>query len=504
MKRLTCVGLALTIAACNGPNTGPTIDPSLLNLDRQIDGFEDVVDGEDEIDSYDVNMCVSNSGNIYVAWRDDREGPSDVWFNRSTDGGANWLPAPRRVKQGRGNATGVHMTCSGERVYVVWEDDRDGETGYENIYLNFTADGGDTWEDDDVSIDADPEGFAISLGPRVVIGQGKVHIVWYDQIEGAPDVYVATSSNAGKSFGVPSRVSGSREDGGAGEAWSGNPEIAMDSDGRLYVAWEDTKNGKQDIFFSGRADSEMEFGPQKRVDTGDTRGSNYSFAPRLEADGGHVYVVWHDGRSGEHRDIYMNYSADGGVTWLEEAVRVETDAQGFSESLNPDIIVEGDTAHIVWQDARNVGYDVFYRKSVAGDAASAEEEVRLDVTDDEGVGNSVQPRITKREDVIGVLWMDLRADGGDGYNDLYYAYLDLAEEEPAWSDDLRLDSIGAGSSFTEDHHMAIHEGSVYATWVDGRSGSRDVFFSSVLLGASVDSLELLAEAEAQAEAQGQQ
>jgi hypothetical protein len=180
---------------------GPTIDPSLLNLDRQIDGFEDVVDGEDEIDSYDVNMCVSNSGNIYVAWRDDREGPSDVWFNRSTDGGANWLPAPRRVKQGRGNATGVHMTCSGERVYVVWEDDRDGETGYENIYLNFTADGGDTWEDDDVSIDADPEGFAISLGPRVVIGQGKVHIVWYDQIEGAPDVYVATSSNAGKSFG---------------------------------------------------------------------------------------------------------------------------------------------------------------------------------------------------------------------------------------------------------------------------------------------------------------
>jgi hypothetical protein len=499
MKRVLLASLAVLGASCTDGTTDKGVDPSDFNIDVQIDGFAGLEEGSDTYDSRDVNMCATVDGRVYVVWRDERQGPSDVWFNVSKDGGLTWAVAPIRVKQGRGNATGVHMTCSGSRVYVVWEDDRDGETGYENIYMNFTADEGATWEQDDIAIDNDPDGFAISLGPRVALWNGRVHVVWYDQVEGAPDVYMATSANGGKRFGPPVRVSGSQEDDGAGAAWSGNPEIALDQDGRAYVTWEDTRNGKQDIFFAGRADAETEFGPQKRIDVGDTRGDNYSFAPRIGADGGHTYIVWHDGRSGANRDIYMNYSPDSGETWLDAAVRVETDAMGFAESLNPDLIVEGNTAYIVWQDARNGGYDIFYRKVVAGDVEGADEEVRLDATDDEGAGNSAYPRITKQDSKIAVLWMDYRSDGGDGYNDLYYSFTDLAVEEPVWSDDVRVDSIGAGSSFTEDHHLAIYEDQLLSSWVDGRSGTRDVFFSRVTLGEAVDSLEDLAEAQAKAE-----
>lgn len=494
MKRIMLASVALAGVSCSG--TGPKDLPNIedLNLDVQIDGFADLEDAQDDVESYDVNMCVAAGGRIYVVWRDDREGStSDVWFNMSGDAGLTWLPAPRRIKQGTGDATGVHMTCSGPRVYAVWEDDRDGETGYENIYLNFTGDEGDSWQDDDIPIDADPDGYAISLGPRVALHEGQVHVVWYDQIEGAPDVYVATSANGGRRFADPVRVSGNREDDGAGEAWSGNPEMSVNDAGRVHVAWEDTRNGKQDIFFAGRNDGVVEFEPQKRVDTGDTRGSNYSFAPRIASDGDHVYVVWHDGRAGLHRDIYMNYSADGGETWLESAERVESDAMGFSESLNPDLVVEGDTAYIVWQDARNVGYDIYYRRIVAGNPATADEEVRLDVSDTPGAGNSVQPKIVKRDSVIAVLWMDHREDAGEGYNDLYYNWIDLAAEEPAWDEDHRVDSIGAGTSYTEQHQLDIQDGYLFASWIDGRSGTRDIYFSRVELGQAVDSRELLAE-----------
>ena len=81
-------------------------------------------------------------------------------------------------------------------------------------------------------------------------------------------LYLATSLNQGKRFGLPMRVSGSREEDGAGEAWSGNPEIAVDGAGEAFVAWEDTRNGKQDIFFSSLPDGGAEFGAQKRIDEG--------------------------------------------------------------------------------------------------------------------------------------------------------------------------------------------------------------------------------------------
>jgi hypothetical protein len=501
MKRALWASLALLGAGCTGgdgsKDTGLAGD---LNLDVQIDGYDNRESpGQDSVDSIDVNSCVTADGRVYVVWSDDREGPSDVWLNSSADGGLTWLVAPIRVKQGRGNASGVNMTCSGSRVYVVWEDDRDGETGYENIYMNFSVDGGVNWEEDDIAIDNDPDGFAISLGPQVSLWNGRVYVVWYDQVEGAPDVYVATSTNGGKRFDEPVRVSGNREDDGAGEAWSGNPVMAVSSEGVAQVVWEDTRNGRQDIFSAVRGDGAVEFEAQKRIDIGDERGSAYSFAPRLGSDGEHAYVVWHDGRGRANRDIYMNYSSDGGSTWLGAAVRVETDTPGLNESLNPDLHVVGDVAHVVWQDNRDNGYDIYYRAITAGDVESGDSEERLDTTDSKGAGNSVEPRITVLDDVVAVLWRDLRADPEKGYNDLYYNFIDFSEEEPAWGDDLRVDSIGEGSSYTEDHTPHLYDGELLTTWADGRSGTLDVFFSRVLLGQSIDTLEAYYELTAEQE-----
>jgi hypothetical protein len=489
-----------------------------FNFDMEIDG-----DGQDynnpnpdwqpDLDeSFDVRTCLSGDGTLYAIWykvpyADDggelvQNGFRDVFFNRSNDGGLTWLAEPIRVKQGPGDASGVDMACNGERIYVVWEDDRDGETGYQNIYVNFSTNGGDTWEPEDKPIDNDPDGFAISLGPKIVLYEGQVHVVWYDQVEGAPDIYISTSINAGRKFNEPVRVSGLRtseeeEDDLAGTSWNGNPQIAIDNTGTIYVVWESTKNGRQDIFAATSGNGGQSFNPQKRVDTGDERGANYSFAPRIGVSNGNAYVVWHDSRSGDRRDVYMNYSSDAGGTWFEGAVRVEQrTAEGFTESIFPDLVVDGDKAHIVWQDAgQDAGYDIYYRVATAG-AFGEDDEVRLD-KDEEGAGNSAYPRITKDGSVIAVVWADYRNDPGAGYNDLYYNYIDLAAEESAWlEEDLSLKSLDEGQSFTEDHTIHLLDGQLLTTWVDGRNGNRDVFFSRVGLGEAVESLSIYEEFQA--------
>lgn len=517
MTRSMTLGSLALLAACTGTTTTPPEGP--FNFDVEIDGGGQDYNNPDpewtpDLDeSFGPKMCVADNGTIYVVWQlvpyaDEggrlvQAGFSDVFFNRSRDGGATWLPSPIRVKQGPGDASGVDMACNGDRVYVVWEDTRDGETGYQNIYLNYSTDGGDTWENDDKAIDNDPEGFAISLGPKVLLDEGRVHVVWYDQVEGAPDVYMATSINAGRKFEAPVRVSGNRdeEDPDAGTSWNGNPQMAI-SGGRIYVVWETTKNGRQDIFGSVSGNNGQSFNPQKRIDTGDERGSNYSFAPRLAADGQNAYVVWHDSRSGARRDVYMNYTSDGGSNWLDAAVRVESlTGEGFTESIFPDVVAEGDAAHIVWQDAaQDAGYDIYYRKATAGSFGETA-EVRVD-TDDQGAGNSAHPHLALDGGQIAVIWQDYRNDAGAGYDDLTYNYFDPAAEEPAWlEEDLALKSVDPGTSFSEGQQSILRDGVLYSVWVDGRNGSRDVFFSQVALGDAVESLAIYEQLAAAAQGQ---
>lgn len=539
------LSLVIVLASCDGSELKIPCDP--CNFDTEIDGggldWNAAINDPDlakdwkpdTSDSYDAQMCVAGE-RIYVVWyqvnyrldsagqpvvdptgQKSIDGFIDVYFNRSLDGGITWLAEPARIKQGPGNASGVSMDCAGDRIYVAWEDDRDGKTGYQNIYLNFSTDAGDSWQPDDIPLDNDSEGVAISLGPKVAMYEGQVHVVWYDQMEGAPDIYMASSVNAGKNFKDPVRISGGQaedeEESQAGVSWNGNPQIAIDAKGRIYVVWESTKNGKQDIFLSSSVTSGQTFSVQRRIDTGDERGSNYSFAPRLgvgvvpndpstDADDTSVaYVVWHDSRSGEHRDIYMNYSDTGGEAWMDAAVRVETDAIGFSESVDPDLLVVEDQAHIVWRDARSGGYDIFYRKATAGefDDSEAGKEIRLD-TDDEGASNSIKPKLVAAApdgSKLVAAWSDYRFDNsGQGYyNDLFYSHFPVEDSETGWAEeDLPIKALAAGSSFTEGLQLGVVGDALVAMWVDGRNGNRDVFFSRVVIGEQVDSLDILAQA----------
>ncbi len=482
MQRLSLGLLSVMLMACGGEPAEEDLGITDVRIDLAPQGSDP--------DSGETQMCVDDNGTVYVVWVDDRDGSPDVWFNRSANGGASWLPAAVKLNRGvDNNVWAPHISCNNKGAYVVWEDDRDGELQNHQIYFNRSMDGGQTWLQQDVLLELDDEGRSFSQGPKLESVGDDLYAVWYDNANGAYDIFLAASGDNGKTWRDPVRVD---SDEPAGVARSGSPQIQATKNGRVYVVWEDSRNGNSDIYFARSDNAGSSFQQDQRLDGGDDLGSAHSFVPRISADGDHVYVVWHDERNGDGRDVFVNYSGDGGANWSNTAIRVDSDNAGFFNSVFPEVVTVGNRGHVVWQDNRNQGYDMFYRLIENGEPVV--EEVRVDIGDDPGFSNSLNAQIATNGVEIAMAWEDSRHDAteGDGYDDLFYNFFgaDGAFQET----DLRIDSLADGESFKFDLNIHLHGQKIFTTWTDGRLGTADVFFKSLTLGEEGEFVEPVAEA----------
>lgn len=500
--RIEAILVALAVVGCNGD--GPGVG-EWESSDVRIDGAGA---GDQVVDSAAPQMCKSQNGNIYTVWHDDREGTNDIWFQSSGNGGTSWLTRPIQVNKGQGKATNPQIACLGNIVYVAWEDTSDGELDSKSIFFSRSESAGTTWLDEPIRVDADPDGKYMSIDPKMVAAGDEIHIVWADVVNGAYDIYAASSTTRGASFSAPVRV----ESDTPGGAYSSNPRVAADGSGGVVVVWEDSRSGKTDIYAAASSDSGATFGADARLDGGDEPGDSDSFEPQIALSGGHAYVVWHDRRNGDDRDVMMNWSADGGATWAAEAIAVESNDSaspnppGSNDGAYPVVAMNGTVAHIAWQDNRNVGYDVFYRsyqdgaaRALEGERAEGEPadptgELRLDLDDFAGYGNSINVQIDAVEDRVVVAWEDRRNDGYDptgeqdqvepqGFNEVVYNFSE--DGGLTWAqEDFRIDSYCRGQKYARDIQVALSNRTVVATWRDGRRGNDDLFFGSQRLGSS--------------------
>lgn len=476
MSRTVAALAAFGLLAACGPKTG---DPEPGTQDIRVDGAS----ADNDPDSHSMRMCANDDGYVFIAWIDDRDGTPDLWVNRSPDLGASWLPTPVKVNRGENNKVfAPTIACNNDSVFLVWEDDRDGELENHQIYYSRSVDGGESWLEQDVLLELDEDGFTMSLGPQIVAAGSDVHVAWYDSQNGAYDIFVASSLDGGQTFRAPVRV----DSDDPGDAYSAAPRIAATAGGQVYVTWEDSRGdgGESDIYFARSDDNGRTFKKDVRLDLGDPGGAAASFAPRIGADGNDVYVVWHDARNGVGRDVYLNYSGNGGVDWRGEAVRVNGQQAGFFNSLYPAIAVEGGEAHIAWQDARdNDVYDIYYRRVVTGDPGA--DEVRVDTGDGPGVNNSVSARIARGSGAMVIAWEDYRGEAQsgteEGYVDLHYNFDDGSGMQ---EEDYRIDSLPPGYSHKYDLAVAVHDGMVLSAWIDNRNLNDDVWFHALQLGSA--------------------
>ena len=128
-------------------------------------------------------------GNVYVIWDDMRGGNSDVWFQRSTNSGANWLASPVRVNDVTTNSQYWPVIQCDENgvLYAMYYDNRGGSLI--NTYVAYSIDAGTTWVNQllsDSSFTATPVGGTggdVRYGDYIQIDayNGKIIPVWTEK-----------------------------------------------------------------------------------------------------------------------------------------------------------------------------------------------------------------------------------------------------------------------------------------------------------------------------------
>ncbi len=413
------------------------------------------------------SVAVDDRGGVHVVWYDSRDGSTQVYYKRSTDGGSTWGP-DTRLSAGPASSQHPAIAVSGMNVYVAWHDTRDANL---KIYFKRSTDQGSTWEPE---IPLTTSG--ASAHSSIAASGTHVHVTFGDNRDGHAEIYTRHSTNAGMTWEPEIQLSDTPF-----ESWV--PTVAVSGD-NVYAAWVDYRDGNEEEYFRHSTDAGVTWQPAMRL----TDDPADSWAPSLGAVGNTVHVVWFDRRDANLSDadveqkldeamalvelpsepvpprdpaqyylplfdrrrqdklqkiqaaapgwaqrggdpkrleailrefeqmmqawatgweIYYKHSDDGGATWGADT-RL-TNAPDIS--ARPSIAVAGADVHIVWYDQRDGNIEVYYKHSADGGTTWGADTRLTDAP-----GDSMHPAVAVSGDPAHIVWFDRR----DGNAEIYY------------------------------------------------------------------------------------
>ena len=92
--------------------------------------------------SYYPALAIDASGYLHVVWHDDTPGNYQIYYKRSTDGGTTWSANQRLTWTSNDSITPDIAVDPPGRVHVVWHDYTPGNA---EIYYKRSTDGGASW-----------------------------------------------------------------------------------------------------------------------------------------------------------------------------------------------------------------------------------------------------------------------------------------------------------------------------------------------------------------------
>jgi hypothetical protein len=369
---------------------------------------------------YGPAIALDSTGTIYVAWQDSRNWNSDIYFAKSTDGGANWSDPNIRVNTDQDTALQFSPTIAVDSegtLYTAWEDTRDGDR---NIYFAKSEDGGNSWSDPNIRVNIDEGDFNEEGVSIAVDSSGIIYAVWDDNRNGDYDIYFAKSTDEGMTWSDPNIKVNTDSEG----TTQGRPTIAVDATGTIYVAWTDQRNGDQDIYFAYSTDEGSSWSdPNMKINTDTGSADQYSVDITVDSFGS-IHASWVDKRDGD-ADIYYTKSINRGADWTDPNVKINTDL-GTKDQFQPTIAVSSTgTIYAAWQDDRNDEYDIFFAYSTDGGMTWSDPNLR--VNDDSSGYAQSGPNLAV--DSLGgayIVWDDARDYYSSDY-DIFFANLAAIE-----------------------------------------------------------------------------
>jgi hypothetical protein len=295
--------------------------------------------------SYDPKVTVDSNNHIHVVWEEFFSYWRDIGYKKSTDGGTTWIT--KRLTW-TNSLDPVIAVDSNNHIYVVFEQSVSVPDPNIEICLKKSTDGGATWTTKRLTWTSPSSG-----DPAIAIDSNNhIHVVWRDAITSGREIHYKKSTDGGTTW-TTKRLT-----------WtSGNsmdPDIAVDSNNNLHVAWYDETPGNPEIFYKKSTDEGITW-TSKRL----TYNSGDSWYPTITTDSSnHVHVAWEDYTSGDPR-VYYKRSTDGGGTWATKRLT-------WKSGWNWQSAIAADTSnhiHVVWTNKISSDIEIYYRRSTNGGAS---------------------------------------------------------------------------------------------------------------------------------------
>jgi hypothetical protein len=270
---------AWDIYSRRSPDGGVTWEPEqLLSRFPAASKFKDTFIG--------TVMVGDGHDRFWAVWTGYRSGTSRLYLNRSIDGGRTWTDPVALSGQSQ-SVLRPSLVRSGNRLLLVWLDSR---TGQGRLYAVTSFDGGVRWSSP-TRVDHVPDDRKIAVGtPSVALGQDQeVFVTWEDARNGRADVFVGRSPDGGSSWGTEDIRLDMDE---PGTAISSASRIASAEDGRLAVVWQDDRAGGAGVYLRVRtAGPSPAWGPEVVIAPPGPKKS--AQAPGVAwGRGGALYIAW--------------------------------------------------------------------------------------------------------------------------------------------------------------------------------------------------------------------
>jgi hypothetical protein len=295
----------------------------------------------DASDNAEPQIAVDAIGNIHVVWENDSD-TLGVLYSKSSDSGASFS-TPATLASG--SSLAPQLATAGDNVYVAWED-----VSNSNISFSRSTDGGANF----LAAKSLTPNRSNPLGVMFAVdASGYLNATWIDNTSGTYELIFSRSTDLGATFSDPLQVSNNPGD-------AGDQQMTTDAAGNIYLAWRE--NSPADIYFARSADGGVTFSDSVNL----SNNSGISSTPWLNLDAaGNINVGWEDNSRPNNTtgtsQILFTQSVDNGTTFsptqkLSDDVDSATGVQIVSD--------KDANINVVWSDSVSGTSQILFSRHV--------------------------------------------------------------------------------------------------------------------------------------------
>ena len=338
-------------------------------------------------------ISTDSSNNIHVVWDDDTPGNSEIYYKKSTDGGASWITRCLTWSYDISFYPAIAVDTN-NHIHVVWVEHTPAGN-YEIFYKNSTN-GGTSWTTKRLTFNSGSSQFpAIAIDPN-----NDIHVVWMDDTPGNIEIYYKSSTDSGVTWDGVKRLTWTAE-------YSIYPEITTDMSNNIHVIWLENKGGifEEDYIFYKKSTDGGTTWTQKRLTWRATWGIYLTITTDMSNN---IHVVWEQSIPYIGTMIFYKKSTDGGLSWTNKRLT------WTPFSFEPVVVTDtSNNIHVIWsRESFDLGSsEIFHKKSTDGGINWATKRLTWNS------GNSGDPAIVvDSAGNIHVVWRD----STPGNSEIYY------------------------------------------------------------------------------------